>query len=198
MDSDTVERLLARAGAGELLGAGANGATPDALEALKHGVVAYITRVAATAKRRSEGSNRDGGNIRDVSAALEPLAHLSRFLREKRPSPAGDSLEPEVADVPAGTAPFVSVFATPMKQPSYADPKIFGALPAAHHCRTATFTKEKPGDYVEMRKAKGAEFVAMQTAMVNLGIRVRGGIALEGFPHLQILKHTTSPPYLNK
>lgn len=197
MDSEAAEAVLEAAGVEELLRAGAASATVGALGELRKGAVAYIGAVAAAAKRLSEGSHRDGGNLRDAHVALERLGatapDLAAFLRtEPCRGTAGLTEEAEPAEPPA----FVSIFATPVKQPAHIDRKRFGPLPPPHQWKDDPPPPAKPGDYVEMRKALGREREEMQTAMINLHIRQRGGIQVEGFPHLQILRHTASAPYL--
>ena len=197
MDSEAAGAVLEAAGVEELLRAGAASATVGALGELKKGAVAYIGAVAAAAKRLSEGSNRDGGNLRDTQVALERLGatlpDLAAFLRKE---PCRSTAELTEEAEPAETPPFVSIFATPVKQPAHMDRKRFGPLPPPHQWKNDPPPPAKPGDYVEMRKALGREREEMQTAMINLHIRQRGGIQLEGFPHLQILRHTASAPYL--
>ena len=198
------------AGVEELLRAGAASATVGALGELRKGAVAYIGTVAAAAKRLSEGSHRDGDKAapgREHAALVAayfdravaqqrlgaPAPDLAAFLRtEPGRATAGLTEEAEPAEPPA----FVSIFATPVKQPAHIDRKRFGPLPPPHQWKDDPPPPARPGDYVEMRKALGREREEMQTAMINLHIRQRGGIQVEGFPHLQILRHTASAPYL--
>lgn len=192
------ETVLVGVGANELLRAGATAAAPGALARVRRGAAEYIEAVAAGAKRLSEGSNRDGGNLRDVQTAVARLgttsAELSAFLSTLTAAPAAELAEdPEATEPP----PFVSVFSTPVKQPSHIDPAVFGRLPPPHQWkRHVRQTPEKPMNYVEMRREKGREHAEMQDALVKLKLRERGGLEVEGYPHLRILRHTVSAPYL--
>ena len=197
MDADAAGEVVQAVGVGALLRAGAGSAAPAALLTLQEGAVAYITALSAAAKRFSEGSNRDGGNIRDVYAALEHVGSTSIELRSYlRRSETGETLALEEVPPPAPVTPFVSQFAAPVKQPAHMDRKRFGPLPPPHQWKDDPPPAEEPADYVETRMALGREYEDMQTAMANLHLRRRGGIQVEGFPHLQVLKHTVSPPYL--
>lgn len=177
--------------------AGAASVEAGVVEATARHVHIFLGRLINRAATLSSGSMRSQGNARDIGAAL---CHHGISIESLRAVPrAGTrSIEIAVGAVETSEPEFTSVFAAPGPQLPHAVGPRFPPLPAAHHCMSTPQVTEARDDYVTVRKEQARERDEMLSALINLRIRTDGGIQIEGFPHLSVLRHTGSPPYPGK
>ena len=172
-------------------------AEPSGLERTARGAHIFLESLLRHAVKFSGGSNRSEGNAFDLLAALGSMGTSINLLRCVPPI-AFESTEVPVAVSVLANPTFKSMFAKPGPVLPHAAGPRFPEVPVAHLCMSTPQVKEPRDDYVAVRQEQGKELTEMRDALINLRLRsTGGGIEVAGFPHLRVLAHTKSPPYLS-